>query len=115
MVNVQINQPRNGQQLQRMLAWRLRVVESCDTHVSDNDHGLSPGYASQTYHFDCQKSTDNMLLKPGKYAIMIDSHPAERKKVSKHIHATIVLNSTAPDNLRFDIPGLQPTEAVFFV
>jgi hypothetical protein len=112
LVNVQINQPRNGPQPQRMLAWRLRVVKSEDFQVPDEDQGLSPGYASQGHAFDCQKATNNMALKPGKYAILINCHPGDKKKVKKHVHCTVVLNSATPENIRFDVPGLEPANAI---
>lgn len=110
LVNVQVNQPRNGAQPHRMLAWRLRVVKSSDVNVPDEEQGLSPGYASKTFNYDCQKATAEMNLKPGKYAILIDCHAGDKKKTP--VHSTIVLNSSSPENVKFDIPGVAPANAV---
>jgi hypothetical protein len=106
--SVQVNQPRHAGMNDHMVNWRLRVVES-GPQIPDSEQGLSPGYASATFTRDSSLATSFMSLKPGKYAILIDCHPSDKKDVNRNggVDTTIVIASKNCENIRWDDKKLE--------
>ena len=80
--------------------------------VDDDECGLGDEYSSSVcYNQDCQLASGLMNLKPGKYSILIDCHPSDKKDVNRDggVQTSIVISSKHCNHIRFDVPNLHGT------
>ena len=107
---VQINQPRNGQRREHMLNWRLRLVPS-GPKIDDADMGLGNNLyaASEVFNQDCQLATGFVMLKPAKYAILIDCHSSDKPDVNRDggVPLSVVVTSKNCERIQFEIPQFK--------
>lgn len=107
---VQINQKRIGGDRDKMVNWRLRVVEEIGSKFSSDNTGLVDNRTSSNLYKPYSTiSTGFIKLKPGRYVILIDCHPCDIKDVKRDggVNTTLSIHSKHCERVEFANPEMN--------